>query len=72
MRTLLLLVDDEYAETLRNELPEDKAWILDPRYDAFRCQVRQAFEAYREAPASAEAYADAIPRLDQWLEEQKA
>ncbi|MEJ2467830.1 MAG: hypothetical protein P8Y51_01945, partial [Campylobacterales bacterium] len=63
MRTLLLLVDDEYAETLKNELPGDKAWILNPRYDAFRCQVRQAFETYREAPSSATTYSDTIPQL---------
>lgn len=72
MRTLLLLVDDEFAETLKKELPADKAWILDARYDTFRCRVRQALEAYREAPASAAVYADALPQLDQWLEEQNA
>lgn len=72
MRTLLLLVDDDYAEELKKALPADKAWILDTRFDTFRCGVRQALEAYREAPASASAYVDVISQLDQWLEEQKA
>ena len=36
MKTLLILVDDAYAETFTATLPVDKAWVLDARYDAFR------------------------------------
>jgi len=72
MQTLLLLVDDTYAETLKQTLPSDKAWILEPRYDTFRCRVRQALDAYRADPESATVYHDTIAELDRWLVEQHA
>jgi hypothetical protein len=67
MKTLLMLVDDAYADTLKEQLPGDKAWILDARYDTFRCQLRQALDAYLESPEDAEAYHDTLARMDEWL-----
>ena len=70
MKTLLILVDDEYADTLTRTLPADKAWVLDDRYDAFRCRVRHALETYNQSPESAEIYHDTIAALDRWMQEQ--
>jgi hypothetical protein len=70
MQTLLLLVDDSYAETLKQSLPNDKAWILDDRYDSFRCQVRIALEAYRTSPEDVTIYHETIADIDTWLAEQ--
>jgi len=72
MRTLLLLVDDDYVDTLKQTLPDDKAWVLPPRFDTFRCQVRQALSAYREAAEESIPYHDAAAELDRWLTEQPA
>jgi len=72
MKTLLLLVNDDYAETLKAQLPADQAWVLDARYDAFRCQLRHSLETYLDSPASSVAYHDTIKQLDAWLGEQGA
>jgi len=71
MKTLLIFVDDAYAETFTATLPVDKAWVLDARYDAFRCRVRRALENYNQSPESAETYHDTISELDAWMEEQR-
>lgn len=72
MQTLLLLVDDTYAETLKQSLPNDKAWVLDERYDCFRCEVRHALKHYRTSPDDVTVYHETIVDIDTWLSEQYA
>lgn len=68
MQTLLLLVDDTYAETLKQSLPDDKAWILPERYDTFRCQVRQALETYKNDPSECMPLGSAMEMIDRAIE----
>jgi len=72
MKTLLILVDDTYADTLKTLLPEDKAWVLDARYDTFRCQLHNAYETYCDSPGTFEAYHDALSDIDMWLSGENA
>ena len=67
MKTLLILVDDAYAETLKKQLPGDKAWILETRYDTFRCRLHQALEDYGETPDGFEPYHKTIAETDTWF-----
>lgn len=67
MQTLLLLVEDDLVDTLKATLPVDKAWVLDARYDAFRCRLHHALDTYRARPDAFEAYHDTVVRLDRWL-----
>ncbi|MHC3995125.1 hypothetical protein ACXWTF_09875 [Thiomicrolovo sp. ZZH C-3] len=72
MQTVLLLVDDTYADTLKQSLPADKAWVLDARYDAFRCGVRCSLEEYRTSPDTVTVYHETIEEIDAWLAEQRS
>jgi len=67
VKTLLILVDDTYADTLKAILPDDKAWVLNPKYDSFRCQLHHEFETYKARPERFEAYHDALNDIDAWL-----
>ena len=67
MKTLLILLDDAYADTLKEQLPGDKAWILDARYDAFRCRLHAALDNYFETRDGFEAYHETIAATDAWL-----
>ena len=69
MKTLLLLVDDTYAEELKEQLPGDKAWILDTRYDAFRCRLHTTLDDYVKESAHFEPYHETIDELNRWLTE---
>jgi hypothetical protein len=72
MRTLLILVNDEIAQTLEEHLPVGKAWILDPRYDHFRCQIHCALKTYSETPEVFETYSQTMSQMDAWLSGQQA
>ncbi|WP_345970093.1 MULTISPECIES: hypothetical protein [Sulfurimonas] len=69
---MLLLVDDTYADTLKQSLPADKAWVLDARYDEFRCRVRLALDGYRTSPDAVQIYHETIEDIDTWLAEQRS
>ena len=71
MKTVLLLVDDAYAESLRETLPPDKAWILDERYDRFRCEVHHALRSYEEDASDCMLLEACIDRTHSWLEAQQ-
>jgi len=67
MKTIVLLVSDEIAQTLPSLLPAEQAWILDERYDTFRCHLHAAVESYTEDPSSFQSYHDLIADFDAWL-----
>lgn len=68
MKTLLVLVEDDYAEALQSQLPQDKAWLLPERYDAFRCRVHHAFETFCTAPESFSSYQESMTEMNKLFE----
>lgn len=68
MKTLLLLVDDDYADTLQGELPEGKAWVLPQRYDTFRCALHTALESARTKPDTLIELQSVITETNAWLD----
>lgn len=67
MKTLLLLIEDDLADTLSGMLPDDKAWILPERYDIFRCEVRQALDAYKNDPSTCTTLESVMEAMDHWI-----
>ena len=72
MKTMLILVEDDYADTLPTRFPEDKAWVLSPRYDAFRCRLHHALETYGKHPETFEAYHKVLAETDLRLRGEEA
>lgn len=68
MKTLLFLVQDDFAEKVPGLLPDDKAWILPKRYDIFRCQVRQALETYKDDPSEHMPLGSAMEMIERAIE----
>lgn len=67
MKAVLILVEDELAEKLPSWLPEEGAWVLDQRYDEFRCSVHGALLTYRYMPSTCRPYLELMNDLDAWL-----
>ncbi len=67
MKTLLVLVEDDYAEALQSQLPSDKAWLLPERYDAFRCRLHHAYETFFSAPETFSSYQETMTQMDKLL-----
>ena len=68
MKTLLVLVEDDYAEALQSQLPPDKAWLLPERYDAFRCRVHHAYEIFCTAPETFRSYQETMTEMNKLFE----
>ncbi len=67
MKTLLLLVEDDYADTLKQQLPGDKAWVMPERYDAFRCALHSTLESARSDTNETIPLQNAITDMNEWL-----
>jgi hypothetical protein len=67
MKTLLLLVEDDYANSLKQQLPSDKAWVMPERYDAFRCALHHALESARSNTGKTVPLQNAISDMNAWL-----
>lgn len=67
MKTLLLLVEDDYADTLKQQLPGDKAWVMPKRYDAFRRELHTALTSVRSDSDETVPLQNAIADINEWL-----
>lgn len=64
MKSVVIVIEDALADNLQTLLPQEGAWIMPPRYDAFRSSIACEYRRCREEASTFTPLQEALASLD--------
>ena len=69
MKTIQLLIEDDFFEEFIQTLPKEKVTLLDQTFKDNQNKFTQALNDYKSTPETFSSHLDNMKELDAWLKE---